>query len=61
MSESRMLRRNELIEGWRNMHDEQLHNLYTSPNDGVKEGEIGRACSTEGGEEEFDQENLEVG
>jgi len=25
-------KREELVGGWRRMHDEELHNLYTSPN-----------------------------
>jgi hypothetical protein len=40
---------------WRKLHNEELHNLYSSPNiknDEVKEDERGRECSTNGGEEE---------
>jgi hypothetical protein len=35
--ENRVLRRifgpkgDEMVEGWRNLHKEELHNLYTSP------------------------------
>jgi hypothetical protein len=25
-------KRDELVGGWRNLHDEELHNLYSSPN-----------------------------
>jgi hypothetical protein len=25
-------RRNEIIGGWRKLHDDELHNLYSSPN-----------------------------
>jgi hypothetical protein len=33
---------------WRKLHNEELHNLYSSTNnDQVKEDEIGRACSTD--------------
>jgi hypothetical protein len=37
VSENRMLRgifgpkRDEVVEGWRRVHYEELHNLYTSP------------------------------
>jgi hypothetical protein len=37
MSENRVLRkifgpkRDEVIEGWRKLHNEELHNLYSSP------------------------------
>jgi hypothetical protein len=62
--ENRLLRkifgpkRDELIGGWRKLHYEELHNLYSSPgtiikyNDQVKEDEMGRTCSTNGEEEE---------
>jgi hypothetical protein len=42
----------EVMGDWRELHNEELHNLYSSPNDQVKEDEMGRACSTNGGEEE---------
>jgi hypothetical protein len=33
--------------GWRELHNEELRNLYTSPSvDQVKEDEMGRTCST---------------
>jgi hypothetical protein len=37
VSDSRVLRtfgpkRDEIIEGWRKLHNEELHNLYSSPN-----------------------------
>jgi hypothetical protein len=32
--------------GWRKLHSEERHNLYSSPN--VKESEISKACSTHG-------------
>jgi hypothetical protein len=61
--ENRVLRRisgpkrDEVTEGWRKLHNDELHNLYTSPstirNDQVKEYEIGRACSTNEGDEEY--------
>jgi hypothetical protein len=58
--ENRVLRtifglKDEVIGGWRKMHDEELHNLYSSKhnqNDQVKEGETAMTCSMYGGEEE---------
>jgi hypothetical protein len=45
---------NEIIGGWRKLHNEKLHNLYSSPNiiriDHIKEDEMGRECSTYGEE-----------
>jgi hypothetical protein len=32
VSENRVLRREEVEEGWRRLHSEELHNLYASPN-----------------------------
>jgi hypothetical protein len=34
--------------GWRKLRDEELHNLYSSPNiiRTIKEDEMGRTCST---------------
>jgi hypothetical protein len=43
---------------WRKLHNEELHNLYLMPNiirkikDQDTEDEMGRACSTNGGEKE---------
>jgi len=51
--ENRALRRifgpeREKVGGaWRRLHNE-LHNLYVSPNDQIKEDEMGGACSTHG-------------
>jgi hypothetical protein len=49
-------RRDEVMGYWRKLRNEELHNLYSSPNiiknDQVKEDEISRACSTNGGDEE---------
>jgi hypothetical protein len=59
--ENRVLRifgpkRDEVTGGWRKLHNEELHNLYSSPNIirmfQVKEDEMGKACSTGGEEEE---------
>jgi hypothetical protein len=59
--ENRVLRRifgpkrDEVTAGWRKLHNEELHNFYSSPNNynyQVKEVEIGRACSANGGEDE---------
>jgi hypothetical protein len=46
-------KRDEMMGDWRNLHNEELHNLY-SPNiiRMIKEDEMGRACSTNGGDEE---------
>jgi hypothetical protein len=35
---------------WRKLHNEELHNLYSSPDmiRQVKANEVGRACSTHG-------------
>jgi acyl-coenzyme A synthetase/AMP-(fatty) acid ligase len=47
-------RRDELTKDWRKLHNEELHNLYSSPNIirmiKSKEDEMGRACSTNGGD-----------
>jgi hypothetical protein len=42
------VKRDEMIRVWRKLHNEELHNLYSSPNviRIIKEDEIGRACST---------------
>jgi hypothetical protein len=48
-------KRDEMIGGWGKLHNEELHSLYSSPNyqnDQVKK-DMGRACSTHGGEEEY--------
>jgi hypothetical protein len=49
-------KRDEVLGGWRKLHSEELHNLNNcvcyNYNDQVKEVEIGRACSTNGGKEE---------
>jgi hypothetical protein len=38
----------EGVEGaWRRLHNEELHNLYTSPNI-IQEDEMGGACSADG-------------
>jgi hypothetical protein len=59
--ENRVLRRifgpkrDEVTGGWRKLHNEELHNLYSSPGTikiKVREGEIGRACSPHGREGE---------
>jgi hypothetical protein len=47
-------KRDEVKGRWRKLHNEELHNLYSSPSiiRMIKEDEMGRACSTNGGEEE---------
>jgi hypothetical protein len=46
-------KRDEVTGGWRKLHNEELHNLYSSPSiiriDEVKENKMGSACSTNGG------------
>jgi hypothetical protein len=56
MFENRVLRRifetmgNEVMEGCRKLHNEELHRLYSSPHIMVmKEDEIVRECSSHGG------------
>jgi hypothetical protein len=47
----------EVVGDWRRLHNEELHNLYVSPNIirviKSKEGKTYRACSTRGREETF--------
>jgi hypothetical protein len=58
--ENRVLRRifgpkrDEVTGDWRKLHNEELHNLYSSPNviRMINEHEMGRACGTNGGDEE---------
>jgi hypothetical protein len=42
-------KRDEVTGGWRKLHNEELHNLYSSPGQD-KKGEMGGACSTNGEE-----------
>jgi hypothetical protein len=54
--ENRVLRRrcgpkrDEVTGEWRKLHNEELHNLYSSPDiiGQVKANEVGRACGTHG-------------
>jgi hypothetical protein len=44
-------KREKVVGGWRRLHNEELHNLYASPNIIIVikiEDVIGRACSTHG-------------
>jgi hypothetical protein len=44
------LKRDEETGGWRKLHNEDHHNLHSSPSiSQVKEDETGRACSTNEG------------
>ena len=46
-------KRDEVIEKWRKLHNEELNDLYSSPNTGrviIEKNEVGRACSTYVGE-----------
>jgi hypothetical protein len=57
--ENRVLRRifgpkrDEVTQEWRRLHNEELNDLYSSPNiiRVIKKNEVGRACSTYGGGE----------
>jgi hypothetical protein len=52
-------KRDEVMTGWRNLHSEEFHNLYSSPSIIrmiIKEDEMDRACSTNGGEAECIQD-----
>jgi hypothetical protein len=48
-------KRNEVTGGWRKLHDEELHGLYSSAgivkSDQNKEDEMGGACGAHGGGE----------
>jgi hypothetical protein len=56
VSENRVLRRifgpkrDELTGQWRKLHNEELHNLYSSPDyyyaDQIEENEVGGPCGT---------------
>jgi hypothetical protein len=50
-------KRDEVTGEWRKLHNEELHNLYLSPDiiRQVKEDEVGRACGTHGREEKIVQ------
>jgi hypothetical protein len=47
-------KRDEVTGEWRKLHNEELHNLYSSPDiiRQVKANEVGGACGTHGREEE---------
>jgi hypothetical protein len=51
-----VLKADDTIGDWRKLLNEELHNLYSTPNikqnDRVKGDEIGKACSKHEGEEE---------
>jgi hypothetical protein len=55
--ENRVLRRifgpnwDEATGEWRRLHNEELNDLYSSPNINQIENEMGGACSTYGGED----------
>jgi hypothetical protein len=48
-------KRGEVTRGWRKLRNEELHELYSkyNYNDQVTMAELGGACSTNGGEEEY--------
>jgi hypothetical protein len=41
-------KRNEVIQEWRKLHNEELNDLYSSPNDKIEKNEMGGACDTYG-------------
>jgi hypothetical protein len=45
-------KRDEVTGGWRKLHNEELHNLYSSPSiiRMIKSRRMSRACSTRGDE-----------
>jgi hypothetical protein len=47
-------KRNEMTGGWRKLHNEEFHNLCSSPSiiRMIKEDEMGRACNPNGGKDE---------
>jgi hypothetical protein len=55
-------KRDKVKEGWRKLHNEELHNLQAAlfvkynTNYQAKEGEMGRECSAHGKEEECTQD-----
>jgi hypothetical protein len=48
-------KREEVVGGWRMLHNEELHNLYASSNIVSAISEKGGACSTHEGDEKFVQ------
>jgi len=50
-------KREEVAGGWGTLHNEELNNLYASPNiirgDQIKKYEMGGACSTHGRDEQY--------
>jgi hypothetical protein len=44
-------KRDQVTEEWRKLHNEEHHNLFSLPNiiRMIKEDEMGRACTTNGG------------
>jgi hypothetical protein len=41
-------KRDEVTESWTKLHNEELHTLYSSSGDQIKEDEMGGACSAHG-------------
>jgi hypothetical protein len=54
------LKKDEGTGGWRKLHNEELHNMYSSPSI-IRmirlSSNLGRACSMDGGEEECIKES----
>jgi hypothetical protein len=45
-------RREEVIGGWKRLHNKELHYLYTSPNI-IRVNEIDMACSMDGRDDKY--------
>jgi hypothetical protein len=46
-------KRDEVTRKWRKLLNEKLYGLYSSSGDQIKKNQLGRACSTYGGEKRY--------